>query len=123
MVVVKPESRPELPVYDNYEFFDEQINASLMDKLKESMFTSSFIPNPPKDYQIVKRPYEPQAAGQPQIPNQLQQAPTQPGQRSGQPPVQPGNGNGSLTACRQPSSLGLSWLVQPDPKCLKSIRS
>lgn len=85
MKVYLPESRPEQLVYELYEFSDVQVNSNLMDKVREKLFLSSFIPDPPKDYKINRKPYQPAASGAPQMPNQVQ-----PGMRPNAPSAQPG---------------------------------
>ncbi len=93
LIIYEPTWSPQNPCYEHFEFFNSQVNDSLIDKIKDK-FMESFIPNPPRDFKIIDMPFQPGAddapgsiAGQPGPAAQ----PNSPGQRVAAPPIQPGN--------------------------------
>jgi hypothetical protein len=94
LIVFLPNWQPGQPHQEIYEFSDRKSKWGALDKLK-APFQEEFIPEIPKDWQVVVDPYQPieempqsnnQAAGAPAA-AQPQQFPSAPGaQRVAQPP-------------------------------------
>lgn len=95
LVVFLPNWRADQQHREVYEFTDRDKDWTILDKMKDKLFKEEFIPQTPKDWEIVVEPYQAldetpaegaqnqrPAAGQPQL-QQGQSLPGQPG--AGQP--------------------------------------
>lgn len=89
IILFLPNWSPDFPAREHYEFTDRDTHASMADKFRE-MFAESFIPmQPPKDWKVVTRPFEPEAgAAGNGAPGALPGAGGVPG-RVAQPPLAP----------------------------------